>query len=563
MGDCSCENLSPRCYGAQNLPYRDDRPCMRFENILSATECLNILQKIEPMHSGTCSSLDPGTRSQFSLDDPELTKLIWGRLKGFLPPTLDGGIVVGLETNWRHAMYFEGQSVFAHMDFRHYDREDENIASRLSFTVYLNECFNDGETAFVLGPIGLDGSHGGIYFKSVPQTGGAILFYQAVPDHGITGTKINGVYPLKNDLIIRAARGEPVEKTPVWVFRQAGRHLPEYNLYKKEKGKNFLELLNNPIDVAECTMQPIRRYNLDAAILFSDILVILQALGIEVSMPGGLGITVPNPILNPEDLHLRIPKALDVKSTLGHVIEAVSLIKQELKGSVPLIGFSAAPWTLMYYLLGGSSKKNQKVASYWLRNHPDDSKALLDLLTTIVIDYLSAQIEAGADLIQVFEAMGEYISPEDFDLWALPCLQKIASELKTLHPTVPLLVFPRGAGYAITSLQAAGYDVVSLDTRVDRKKSRQDLKTAFDATGSGSRKYPASVQGNLDVKLLEAGAASEEELLKSTRLMLEELGTQRLIANLGEGLTGKEDPALVAAFIDGVHSISAEIINAK
>ena len=283
------------------------------------------------------------------------------------------------------------------------------------------------------------------------------------------------------------------------MFRQAGRHLPEYNSYKKEKGKNFLELLNDPVDVAECTMQPIRRYNLDAAILFSDILVILQALGIEVSMPGGLGITVPNPILNPEDLHSRIPKTLDVKSTLGHVIEAVTLIKVELKGKVPLIGFSAAPWTLMYYLLGGSSKKNQKVASDWLRNHPDDSKFILDLLTTIVVDYLSAQVEAGADLIQVFEAMGEYISPEDFDRWALPCLQKIASDLKSMHPTVPLLVFPRGAGYALTSLQAAGYDVVSLDTKVGRRKSRQDLQTAFDAIGSGSRKFPASVQGNLGI----------------------------------------------------------------
>ena len=181
-GLVKCVNLSPQCYLAHNLPSRDDRPCLRFENILSTNECGYILRSIEAMHSKICGSIDPGTRSQFSVEDPELSELIWGRIKGFIPSNLDGGIVAGLETNWRHAMYFEGQSVFAHMDFRHYDREDECIASRLSFTIYLNESFIEGETAFVLGPIGLDGSHGPIYLKSAPKTGGGILFYQSVPE---------------------------------------------------------------------------------------------------------------------------------------------------------------------------------------------------------------------------------------------------------------------------------------------------------------------------------------------------------------------------------------------
>ena len=371
---------------------------------------------------------------------------------------------------------------------------------------------------------------------------------------------VNEKYPIENDLMIRAAKGEKVERTPVWVFRQAGRHLPEYNEYKKTKGKNFLQMLDDPVDVAECTMQPIRRYNLDAAILFSDILVILQALGIEVTMPGGVGIQVPKPLANPAEVESRLPKSVNVETELKHVLQAVVLIKNELKGKVPLIGFSAAPWTLMYYAVGGSSKKNQEVASGWLDSHPVESQKLLDLLTDTVIDYMSAQIEAGADLMQIFEAMGEFIEEEKFYKWCLPCLKKIATELRARHPDTPLLVFPRGATYALKEMQEAGYDVVTLDTATSRKGIRKVLTDSAKAMMPPHGRI-SGVQGNLDVAVLKGGADNtEKDVEDAVRTMLSELGPQNLIANLGEGLTGKEDPVLVAKFIDSVHSISEHMI---
>jgi uroporphyrinogen decarboxylase len=187
----------------------------------------------------------------------------------------------------------------------------------------------------------------------------------------------------------------------VWLFRQAGRHLPEYNAYKIARSKNFLQLLEDPADIAEVTSQPVRRYNVDAAILFSDILVLLQAMGMEIAMPGGSGITVPKPITTTDELYQRVSHSpIDVKQKLPHIFEAVRLIKKQLDGRVPLIGFSAAPWTLMYYILGGTSKSKQRVAASWLRNFPNESRYLLDVLTRLVLDYLYAQVEAGVDLVQ-------------------------------------------------------------------------------------------------------------------------------------------------------------------
>jgi uroporphyrinogen decarboxylase len=366
---------------------------------------------------------------------------------------------------------------------------------------------------------------------------------------------------LENDLMLRVARGEKAERTPVWLFRQAGRHLPEYKAYKEKTGCNFLQLLDDPKHVAECTLQPIRRYNIDAAILFSDILVVAQALNVEVTMPGGVGILVPNPLASPAEVATRVPTLIDVSDKLSHVIKSVKLIKQELDGKVPLIGFSAAPWTLMYYMVGGSSKKNQEIGEKWLQEHPEESQKLLDILTTTVIEYTSAQIEAGADMMQIFEAMGDFISKDSFYKYALPCMKRIADELRQRHPNTPLLVFPRGATYSLSDLQQVGYDIVTMDTQTPRAATREELEAAAKlSTPPNMARQPAGLQGNFDVKLLEKGTSTVEQVRKAAKEMLEELGAGGLIANLGEGLTGKEDPELVNAFVEGVHFHSDEML---
>ena len=312
--------------------------------------------------------------------------------------------------------------------------------------------------------------------------------------------------------------------------------------------------------MAECTLQPLRRYEVDAAILFSDILVIAEALGIEVTMPGGVGIQVPEPLKGPEEVSSRIPPLAQisgefVENKLGHVFEAVRQIRTKMAEEgkdIPLIGFSAAPWTLLFYMVGGSSKKNSEIGVQWLNEHPEESTALLQILTKVVIEYMSAQVENGAHMLQVFEAMGMMIDEKNFNKYALPCLEEIAKELKTRFPDVPLMVFARGASFANNALSKLEYDIVTIDGSVDRSAARDVVNDQ------------AGLQGNYDPReLIEDGTKTKETVRQTVREMLEALGPQRLIANLGEGLGGKESPVLVKEFVDAVHEESAAMIQAS
>jgi uroporphyrinogen decarboxylase len=366
---------------------------------------------------------------------------------------------------------------------------------------------------------------------------------------------------LENDLMIRAAFGQFVERTPVWLFRQAGRHLPEYEAFKQKTNRNFLQLLADPASVAECTLQPVRRYNLDAAILFSDILVIPEALGIQVTMPGGVGIQVPHPLQGPDEVTSRLVPTAEltnewVQQHLGHVLTAVRQIRTSMADehiSIPLIGFSAAPWTLMYYMVGGSSKKNQDIGVAWLRNHPTESRLLLDKLTQVVVEYMSAQVDAGAHILQLFEAMGMHIDNDNFQEFAMPCLESIALELKRRHPQVPLMVFARGACQMNDKLAQLGcFDVITMDGDVDRKTAREIIGANV------------SLQGNYDpAELIQENGKTPETVRATARKLLEELGPQRLIANLGEGLGGKESTELVDAFVNAIHEESEKMMMAS
>lgn len=348
---------------------------------------------------------------------------------------------------------------------------------------------------------------------------------------------------LKNDAFVKAARGEETDYVPVWCMRQAGRYLPEFR--ETRAGQDFFVTCRTPEICCELTLQPLRRFPFDAAIIFSDILVVPQALGMEVTMVPGKGPTFPEPLKEPEDL-VKLCQSVDVNAELGYVFSAITLTRHKLEGKVPLIGFSGAPWTLMTYMIEGGGSNTMSKAKRWLYQYPEASHKLLTLLTDVIVDYLVGQVAAGAQALQVFESHAGYLGAMQFNEFALPYIRDISKRVKaklkaSSLPTVPMIVFAKDAHYAIEDLSQSGYEVVGLDWTVSPKVAREKAGNSI------------TLQGNMDPCALYAPKEKIGEIVKK---MIDDFGTQHYIANLGHGLYPDMDPDHVGAFVEAVHNHS-------
>lgn len=334
---------------------------------------------------------------------------------------------------------------------------------------------------------------------------------------------------LKNDLLLRAAKGEVVERTPVWVMRQAGRILPEYRAVRAKMG-GFIELVKTPEFAAEVTIQPVDILGVDAAIIFSDILVIPEAMGLPYEMIESKGPWFPKTVNSQADLQqIRVA---DGENDLGYVLDAIRLTKKELNGRVPLIGFAGAPWTIFCYMVEGKGSKTFSEAKKMLYTQATWSHTLMQMITDSTISYLKAQIKAGADLVQVFDSWAGVLSPDLYRTFAIPYLKQICDSISE----VPVTLFSKGAFFALQDLGALNCQVIGLDWNMDAKTSRAVLGNKV-------------LQGNMDPCLLYSDKAT---IKKETEAMLAAFGGRRHIANLGHGVYPDVPAENVKCFIDTV-----------
>ncbi len=353
---------------------------------------------------------------------------------------------------------------------------------------------------------------------------------------------------LKNDRFLRALLREPVDTTPVWMMRQAGRYLPEYRGTRSQAG-DFLSLCKNTEFACEVTLQPLRRYELDAAILFSDILTVPDALGLGLYFETGEGPKFHKTVRTEQDV-ANLPK-LNSKSDLAYVMNAVSTIRSALGGQVPLIGFSGSPWTLATYMVEGGSSKEFRFTKNMMYAQPEVLHALLDHLADSVIDYLNAQIDAGAQAIQIFDSWGGALAHREYVEFSLNYMTKIIAGLQREKDgrRIPIIVFTKGGGQWLETMLTTGADAFGLDWTTPLYTAREVVNGR------------AALQGNLDPAVLYGSAASIE---KSVKAMLDDAyknGEKTgYIANLGHGITQWVDPAQPKIFVDTVHEYSAKYL---
>lgn len=341
---------------------------------------------------------------------------------------------------------------------------------------------------------------------------------------------------LKNDLILRAARGEQTERTPVWLMRQAGRILPEYRAVRSSLS-GFIELVKTPDLAAEVTIQPVDILGVDAAIIFSDILVIPEAMGLPYEMVEKKGPNFPKTVNSQADLDKL--KVADAASDLGYVLDAIKVTKKELNGRVPLIGFAGAPWTIFCYMVEGHGSKTFSKARKMLYNEPVLADQLLEMITDSTIAYLKAQIEAGADLVQIFDSWAGILPADHYENYSLKYISRICDAIEE----VPVTVFAKGAYFARRAMGQLNCQTIGLDWNMGIRESRGLI---------GPEKV---LQGNLDPCALYA---SDREIEIATQNMLDAFGHHKHIANLGHGVYPDINPEKVKVFIKTVKAYSAE-----
>ena len=339
---------------------------------------------------------------------------------------------------------------------------------------------------------------------------------------------------LKNDLLLRALRKETVERPPVWMMRQAGRYLPDY--IKLRDKYDFFTRVQTPELACEITLQPVEQVGVDAAIIFSDILVIPQAMGIEVLMEEGKGPSLPKIIKTQKDIDKLITK--DAENNLKYVYDALSLTKSELNGRVPLIGFAGAPWTILCYMVEGKGSKTWDKAKQFAYTQPELAHELLQKITDVTINYLKAQVKAGADTVQVFDSWSGILSPGDFKIFAQPYLLQIADALEN---DAPVILFPKGSWYALSDLSNSSAAGIGIDWCVTPQFARKVTENKI------------TLQGNFDPSKLLAPIPQIKQWVKE---MIDGFGTQKYIANLGHGITPNVPVDHAKAFVEAVKEYS-------
>jgi len=351
----------------------------------------------------------------------------------------------------------------------------------------------------------------------------------------------------QNDLYLRVLKGEKVERTPIWVMRQAGRYLPEYRAVRAQAG-DFLTLCKTPELACEVTLQPIDRFGLDAAILFSDILTIPDAMGLELVLEEGIGPVFNKPIRSAADIDkLGIP---DAEQDLGYVMDAVRVIKSALNGRVPLIGFTGSPWTLSSYMVEGSGSKDFRRIKGLMFESPEAAHKLLQIVTDSVISYLKAQVAAGAQSLMVFDTWGGMLSTQNYQAFSLAYMQQIVTAIKSdeLTKDTPIVLFTKGGGQWLEMMAATGCDGLGLDWTVDIAQARSRV---------GDK---VVLQGNMDPTVMNTGV---EQVQAQATQVLDSYGQHNQsdrghIFNLGHGIQPFAKPENMQALVEAVQMQSAQ-----